>query len=485
MSCGRKPIYTSVPEITDANILEVLGRAFSEHLNNRSEICTLRKYYHGDQPILYREKQVRPEINNRIVENHAVEIVSFKVGYVFASPIQLVKRGQCANHTEDNDTCIATLNEMLFEQGKAEKDVILGEDLAICGVGYRMVLPKLYGNDDLAPFDILPLVPENTFCVYSNDVYRRKVLGVTYFVDEYNNILRLGAYTATRYWEYETENNNFMGGRLRAQDNPLGLIPIVEYVNNSARTGSFETVLPLLNAINEETSDRLNSIEQFVQALLWFNNCEIDSEQFDELKERGGIVTKSKPGLPASVEYLTATLDQSGSQTFKEDLYQTVLTIAGVPDRRSSSGGNTGQAIMLASGWATAEAHARITEMIFSESERDMLRIVLKILKDSNRVPVEMAQISLSDIDIKFSRNKNDNLLTKTQGLINQLEAGIHPRIAIANCGLYSDPEQVYQDSVEFLDKWKALKETEANNQPSAINDGGEQSIEGISLQKV
>ena len=30
----------------------------------------------------------------------------------------------------------------------------------------------------------------------------------------------------------------------------------------------------------------------------------------------------------------------------------------------------------------------------------------------------------------------------------------LHPRIAIANCGLYSDPEQVFLDSAEYLQKW-------------------------------
>ena len=60
--------------------------------------------------------------------------------------------------------------------------------------------------------------------------------------------------------------------------------------------------------------------------------------------------------------------------------------------------------------------------------------------------------LNLSDIDIKFTRNRTDNPLVKTQGLQNQLEAGIHPQIAIGNVGLYSDPEQVYLDSLPI---WK------------------------------
>ena len=55
-------------------------------------------------------------------------------------------------------------------------------------------------------------------------------------------------------------------------------------------------VIPLLDALNIATSDRLNGIAQFVQALMWFNNCQIDSNQYSELKAEGAILTKSEPG---------------------------------------------------------------------------------------------------------------------------------------------------------------------------------------------
>lgn len=486
---GRRNILTSEKQITDANILEVLQKAFLIHSQSRSEIIWLKNYHRGIQSILNRTKEVRPEINNRVVENHAAEIVSFKVGYVFGSPIQLVQRGKCESHTpsffrklfklpEKEDARIATLNEMLYEQGKAEEDVALGEDLAICGIGYRMALPKKNQMDDLAPFDMMTLLPENTFIVKSNDVYRRPMLSVSYVINPDNGKMTIGAYSDTLYWEVAGSSWTIPMQDVMSQPNTLRMIPIVEYENNKSRMGSFEVVLPLLEAVNNATSDRLNDISQFVQSLLWFNNCDIDEEQFAGLSAMGGIKTKSEPGNPAMVQYLTGILDQGGTQVFKDDLYQMILTIAGVPDRRSSTGGNTGQAIMLASGWATAESHARITETIFSKSEKEFLRIVLRILKDSKGVDTELSKLAISDIDIKFSRNKNDNLLVKTQGLMNQLQSGIHPRIAIANCGLYSDPEQVYQDSIEFLEKWKTVKETQANNQPQSeekINTASEQ----------
>ena len=89
---GRRVIKTSVREITKDNVVDVLQKALGTHELNRSEIDYLWNYYRGKQPILHRTKEVRPEICNKIVENRANEIVSFKVGYLCGEPIQYVGR---------------------------------------------------------------------------------------------------------------------------------------------------------------------------------------------------------------------------------------------------------------------------------------------------------------------------------------------------------------------------------------------------------
>ena len=97
---------------------------------------------------------------------------------------------------------------------------------------------------------------------------------------------------------------------------------------------------------------------------------------------------------------------------------------------------------------------------MFKLSEKRFLRLVLKLVKDTEDI-----DIRLSDIDIKLRPCNTDNLLTKTQGLQNMLEAGIHPQIAITTCGLFGDPEQVYIDSLPYIrNKWKTKDEADADN---------------------
>ena len=120
---GRRIIKTSVTEITDENVVDVLRKALATHDLNRSEIDYLWKYYRGDQPIRNRVKDVRPEICNKITENRANEIVSFKVGYLCGEPIQYVSR----NGGEEIVKQINTLNEYMFAEDKAAQDQELVE----------------------------------------------------------------------------------------------------------------------------------------------------------------------------------------------------------------------------------------------------------------------------------------------------------------------------------------------------------------------
>ena len=59
---GRRVIYTDVEEITKDNVKSVVEKAMSVHTLNRGEADYLLRYYKGDQPILERKKDVRPEI---------------------------------------------------------------------------------------------------------------------------------------------------------------------------------------------------------------------------------------------------------------------------------------------------------------------------------------------------------------------------------------------------------------------------------------
>ena len=451
---GRDVLYSSETEITRENIMDVLTDVLPIHTKNSNEINYLHWYYRGKQPILGRVKKHRPEINNKVVENHALEIVDFKKGYIFGEPVQYVRKGESA---EQNN--IPLLNEYMSLANKAFNDKELAEWFFKCGTAYRMVLPGEYED---VPFEIDTLDPRYTFIVYNNGFGKKPLMGVKYIQNrDGDNVYSI--YTKDMYFEVIEDKI------VKQEPHALGFIPIIEYPANSSRLGAFEVVLPLLDALNNTVSNRMDGIEQFIQSFMKFVNCDIDEEQFLALRELGALKVKGEQGNPADVDIISQELNQSQTQITKDDIYNAILIICGMPDRQqnSTSTSDTGTAVLLRDGWNAAESRAKDTELMFVSSEIKFLRLALRILKDTAGVDIQ-----LKDIDIKFSRNKTDNLLVKTQGLQNTLEAGIHPKIAISTVGLFSDPEQVYLDSREYLEKWKNADtgSTTSNQKPNLEN---------------
>lgn len=438
---GRRMIKTDETEVTIDNVVKILRKALPYHWKNRSEISYLWSYYKGRQPILNRVKDVRPEITNKIVENRANEIVSFKSGYLMGEPLQYVSRGNAENIAD----AINQLNEFVFAEEKPAKDKELADWFHICGTSYRMVLPdETAGEDDESPFEIYTLDPRNTFVVYNNGLGNKPILGVKYVEDE-NGVVHYSCYSDHEYFE-------IVESKIVSYDTHiLGEIPIIEYPLNMARIGAFELVIPLLDAINLTDSNRLDGVEQFIQALMLFHNVDISAEDFDELRERGAIKFKDiDPQLKAEINYLVSNLNQGETQTLVDHMYQTVLTICGMPNRNGgSSTSDTGSAVIMRDGWSAAEARAKDSELMFKKSERIFLKVVLNIC--STLVDMDL---KVRNVEIRFTRRNYENILQKAQVLDLMLKnEKIHPRLAFEHCGLFVDSDLAYALSAKYAEE--------------------------------
>jgi SPP1 family phage portal protein len=439
---GRRILVSDETEITENNILRVLRDVENSHIANRIDIEYLWNYYRGKQPILGRKKVVRPEINNKIVVNRAQEIVSFKISHVVGEPLQYVSRGADDKIADD----IAILNKMMAIRSKPSLDHELIEWQHVAGTAFRMVLPVEEDDGDDVPFDIYTLDPRNTFVVYSNKIGNRPIMGVTY-IEDINKNKTYSIYTKDQYFEIR--------GETVATPTPhtLGMIPIIEYPLNTARLGCFEVVLPLLDAINTTASNRLDSVEQTVQAFIKFINADISAEDFQALKDLGAIKVKSVDGQPADVGVVKVDLDQDQTQTLTDDLYSTVLTICAMPNRNGgSSTSDTGQAVQLRDGWSAAETDAKNRELMIRRSETQFLKLVLRILEDTSEINVKT-----KDIGIQFTRRIVEAIQSKAQVFVSMIQQEkCHPLLAFITSGLFTEPEMAWIMSRDWYEEQQA-----------------------------
>lgn len=467
---GRRKIYADYsPEELNKEIIEkILNDKFYLHEANAEEIDYLYKYYKGKQPILGKTKVVRENINNIVLENNALFAVEFKKGYVFGEPIQYVQRGDIAN------TEVAILNSYMTAEDKHGKDCELAEWLYISGIGTRMVLADA-DNDD-SPFTIYNLDPRTTFKVYQNGLGNKELFGCVYFIQD-DGSKKGTIYTKNKVYSFKGDIGKFEVSELNDEYNGghiLGRVPIFEYQLNQSRLGILEIVLSMTNALNKISSNDLDGLEQFIQSLVVFVNNDVDADTFKELMELGAVKVKSdNPSTPADVKLLINQLNHSDTKVIYDRIYNNLLTIIGVPtSKKTSSGGDTGQAIQLSEGWEVANDRAKQDELSFKSVAKEELKLELEICK---KAPASgITKLTVKEVDIKFTRHKLDNLLVKTQALLNMVQSGMAFDCALIISGLCSDPNEVYIKSLEFYGGKEKWLERFGNKKSSTVNKSDE-----------
>lgn len=453
---GRRTIYASFDDIDRDNLIAALNEALSVHMRNMLEEEYLYWYRRGVQKILGRTKEIRPEINNKMVENHAEEIVSFKNGWFLTQPALYVSRSQ----NEDVLKGVDKVNEYIYRSGKHHADNEVVNWFHTVGLAALFVKPE---NDRERPFSCYALDPRSAFVVYSLEPDRHPVMGVNMVV--VGDRVKLDVYTRDRVYKVDggvmgriiTDAPVLTASAVTITDekpNALKRIPIIEYRYNSVNMGAFEEVVPLLDAINEVQSNRLDGIDQFIQSLLVFYNCTpgVDADGNDVtpkmVREAGAIYLKNAGEHKADLKEIASQLDQSQTQVLVDYLYQQVLTICGMPTttKGGASTSDTGSAVLARDGWYQADVSARNTEDLFMQSNAYFDEIMLDILRRKGLVDIKS-----TDFNLQIVRNETVNIQSKAQAYRTLVDGGFHPILAMKKSGVSNDPDKDFEMSKEYL----------------------------------
>lgn len=465
---GRRKIRTCVSQITEENVREVLNAALPKQMVNAGEISYLWDYYRGKQDIRQKEKFYRKNINNKITVNRASEIVTFKTAFLLNGQIQYISQGK------GKSTKIAKLNEFMRAEDKESHDKEIVDWMHICGVAERLILTdKMAGEENGAPFYLYTLDPREAFVIYSAGVGEKPMAGVVIRYDD-NGIM---------FAEVWTENRKFTVTKdsVVSESHSLGGIPLIEYENNMARMGAFETVITVLNGINQLESDAVDSVQDFVNGFDVFKNCKIEEGDYQELSLGGKAIQirTITQGMEADVYRVTSELNQAGVQQRIDNMTEEYLTICGMPNRNGgSSTSDTGQAVIFRDGWSEAESRAQDSEKFFVRSERRFLRIVLNICKAQTDSEMSLGNLELKDIGVNFTRKSLNNLQSRFQCFMEGLNSGkIHPELLFNAFGdVFGDKAKAYQMSVQYQEeqerKQREEMQEELDNERERINGG-------------
>lgn len=458
----------------DEKISTILTNAYPIHEQNNRDSLYLKAYYYGDQDIKDKVKLTRTEINNKTVENWAYAIVDFKKTYLLGKPIQYVQLNDSGGKE------ISELNKFVRYENKKAKDMELYEDVLVCGRGFRYVNKDTTGQEDDAPFEIINCPVENTEVVYSSKLGNEQLLAyivtpmqtLNTYVSETGKLVTetldyntYQVYLRNMVLTYSDQNGTIH----RTNDKPIPLLwkehLIHEYRVNRKRISLIELGKDLFNDINYLESLDKDDMEQFVNAIMVFTNAEIDEDGLNEMKELGAVCISSTEQKRASVELLQGRLNAIETQTYYTRLLTSLFQILGVPmasDQGTVSKSETGKASLVGQGFTSAGIRAEGDETMFGQCDFNSLKVILSICRGTANSGI--TTLKASDIDSKFQRDMSDNLLIKTQGLMNLYACDIPREFANSIVNLFGDSNAVTKMQEELFGKQQSQQVQKTNN---------------------
>lgn len=499
---GRSIIWTDAPEITNDNIIGILQKAIPYHLKNASEIEFLDRYEKGYQPLQRKEdKKYRPDIDFSTVDNVAAEATEFNTSYRWGNPITLIQRGEVDAGGKDNNESegIAMLNECYDAQNINSKNQQLGRFVEICGVGYTYVDINKEWEEGDSYFTVDVLDPKYAFVIYSSYYTdHRPMAGVSYRVDD-DGIKHFTVFTKKQRFEIEeskiingqtVSGSNYSFGNRSGESNPLGIIPIIEYIRSYDRMGCFERQIKEMDALNLLLSDTLNDVDQQTQAVWHTNDVDFPEEEVEVEQEDGTTTTEIRIAKPQSGDWLETYTSPDGKQPFIKPLVMEydysgmletvmskrslILQKCGVPERNNANGGSTGVAMSDATGWSAAESSANKQQLIIESAKMQEVKVVLRALHKSTDISPDnpMLKLLYRDIRPNVKRNRSFDLITKSNALATLLSHGVNGLHAFKTVNLFEDNTQVWVDSEEMITKYqKKLFDEEKQESSSGQNE--------------
>ena len=470
----EEQLLNGTPEQIESKVLDILSNSIDLHNINKSETIYLQNYLYGDQDIKEKVKLTRTEINNKGVENWAWCFQDWKKAFLLGKPIQYAPLDDIANEE------ISLLNKYNTYEDKDELDLDIYEDIFTVGRGYRYINASPITDEDEAPFELLNLDVQNTEVVYSSSISHEQLLAFVqtskkYIVQEVNPETGEPEDVTKYYNEYSvyTRNMRYLVDdklvELRIIDRqPIihNIHIIIEYYFNKKRMSFLEICKDIFDDINYVENLDKDDIEAFVNSIMVFTNAEVNKEGMEAIKQFGAVSIKSTDQKKASVELLQSRLKSLDTQIYYFRKLNALHSILSVPQATQSgevSNAETGKAVLTGQGFTSASVRVENEEKSFKKCDRNALKVVLKICRGLEASKIK--QLKVSNIDIKFSRDLSENLLVKTQALLNLTTAQIPPEIRNAVIGLFSDPTSVCRMQEAYIKEQREIQEELVNRQ--------------------
>lgn len=466
---------------TDATVFDemninvsVIRNLIDTHYASLERLITNKSYFEGMHKITFRKKSFSGSSNEKIVCNHARDIILTSTGYFLNKPIQYL------SYDNENENQVALLQEKLDIMNVDDIDIELAEDIAICGVGYEYI----YAREDETELSSRTLSPLNTFLVYDDTIEENLLFGVYYYryKDVIYNTECYRATVCTKNYIHNLILECSGQHRHRTTQEPrphyLNDVPIIEYLNNRDGIGDFEQQISLIDAYNTLMSDRINDKVQFVESLLviYGSNFGDDNEEVSQamkvLKENGLLEMPND----SKVEYISRTFNENELETLRKAIKEDIYTFSHVPNLTDNAfGGNV-------SGVAMEYKLLGLNQIINTKQRYFIKGLKRRIQLIANYLGLKQLVINPNNIKIQFTRELPKNM-QELANMIATLKGTVSSITLLSQLPFVEDAksevERVNEENVEnilqqqklFASDYNTAFNEELNNEEDTTTD--------------
>ena len=424
----------------------IIESAIEYNEEERKRYNRLEKYYRGDHDILRRIKPPTAK-NTRVVINHSSYIVDTAVGFLLGNPVEY--------QVDDEKVDISEVEQQYKMQTMSDLDHEIAKDVSVFGKQYELVYTV---ENDVKSKDI---DVRNCVCVYDDTVEHKKMFGIIYRKSEekdkdYDDIV-----------VYDNDHKYLcVGGKGEilvgsGEPHKFGIVPIIEYRNNSEEQGDFEQVISLIDAYNLLQSDRINDKEQLVEAILVGYNVSLEADQMEKL-----LTNRTMFGLPmdSKVEYLIKSLDEGQIDILRKTLEQDIHKISKVPNMADENFAGNSSGVAIRYKLLSFEQNTKNKERYFEKGLLERFEIYNNYLASINK----MALVPKYEIDVVFKRNLPQNELETSQ-MVNNLAGFVDDETLVGLLSFVDDASKIVERR-DKQEKEKRSTESPQFGQPKPTN---------------
>lgn len=453
MSVGIPKIKIPVqPKDVSLEIIELyLDTVFGQFEQNARHIKEYYDFYCLGHAILSKVRPYNDSQSNNIVLVPTIKaMVDWKTGYTVGNPIKYAQ-----SKTIDTDD-IEILNKYVRSSCKRFVDKEVTKWAYATGVGYYFIEPKSETVDAIttAPFELYCREAHTCSKVYSSYGGNKPLFDILYTVhrevDEQKrqiDVKLLDIYTHDMLYKFRLDLGKWVlyAEESRGFSKPL---PLVEKRFSTDGIGIVAMGQELQNALDRALSLGLDNVEDVVNAIFVYSNVDLGSDASErranhlEMVNNGAIaITSGSKDFPASVELLSVKLNINELITLCGTINEMFHASLGVPMEMSgtNSGGTTKSGSEVANGYDNAYNRALDDVNTFLIADTELLEKIMWICKNTANNPIN--SLATSEIEIKYSLNLTDNMLTKSQSYISFIQSGMPPAMALRYTRLSNDPE--------------------------------------------